>query len=178
MIERWLQCPQWPDYDVSTLGNVRRTVKRFGGAIGLRTPYLSTTGYWYLVMRRPGFRKACAIHQLVAEAFIGPTPSPDHQIAHGDGNKLNNDPANLRWATRSENESDKVFHGRSNRGERQGRSRLKEREVIEIRARVTAGERRRTVAFEYGVAYSTVGSIMQGQSWRWLDDEIQMQVAA
>jgi hypothetical protein len=34
-----------------------------------------------------------------------------HQAAHGDGAGLNNRLANLRWATRRENEADKIKHG-------------------------------------------------------------------
>jgi hypothetical protein len=35
----------------------------------------------------------------VAEAFIGPQPSPRHQVAHYDGVRDNNHYSNLRWAT-------------------------------------------------------------------------------
>jgi hypothetical protein len=50
------------------------------------------------------------VHHLVLEAFVGPRPA-GRQAAHGDGDKANNVVTNLRWATRKENEGDKVRHG-------------------------------------------------------------------
>lgn len=167
MAEIWKICPSWPDYEISDHGNVRRVVRRYG-AFGPRKPYLSTTGYWYLVMRHRGDRKAVGVHHLVAEAFVGPQPSPDHEVAHGDGCKLNNAPSNLRWATHAENEQDKVLHGRSNRGERQGRSKLKAPEVLLIRQRLASGQDQETIAVAFGVARTTISSIAIGKSWAWL----------
>ncbi|WP_210235206.1 MULTISPECIES: HNH endonuclease signature motif containing protein [unclassified Mesorhizobium] len=43
------------------------------------------------------------VHRIVATAFHGPGPSPDHVVDHVDTNRLNNRPENLRWVTRLEN---------------------------------------------------------------------------
>lgn len=57
-----------------------------------------------------------SVHQVACELAYGPKPTPDHEAAHARGcvracfNKQH-----LRWATRSENEQDKVAEGRSNR---------------------------------------------------------------
>ena len=40
---------------------------------------------------------------LIALAFIGPKPSPTHQIDHLNGDTLNDKPSNLEWVTQSEN---------------------------------------------------------------------------
>ena len=58
-----------------------------------------------------GKLKSHLLHRLVALAFIGPQPSPKHEVCHNDGNPLNNVPGNLRWGTRSENLYDTVRHG-------------------------------------------------------------------
>lgn len=43
------------------------------------------------------------VHRIVATAFHGPAPSPDHVVDHIDTNRQNNRPENLRWFTRLEN---------------------------------------------------------------------------
>jgi len=50
-------------------------------------------------------------------------------------------------------------------GERNGKSKLTEAEVVTIRERHAAGETRRALALEYGLAVSSVGRIVTGQKW-------------
>jgi hypothetical protein len=43
------------------------------------------------------------IHRIVATAFHGDPPTPEHVVDHIDTNRQNNRPENLRWLTRLEN---------------------------------------------------------------------------
>ena len=43
------------------------------------------------------------VHRIVATAFIGAAPTPQHVVDHIDTNRQNNRPENLRWLTKLEN---------------------------------------------------------------------------
>jgi hypothetical protein len=46
------------------------------------------------------------VHQVIATAFHGEKPSPEHVVDHIDTDRRNNRPENLRWVTRQENIED------------------------------------------------------------------------
>lgn len=108
------------------------------------------------------------IHSLVARAYLGVRPS-GYEVRHLDGNKLNADIGNLAYGTCSQNHADQVLHGTSNRGERQGISKLTEEKVLAIvdlryRNKMAIKE----IAKEFGVARTTVQGIVNGNKWSWL----------
>ena len=43
------------------------------------------------------------VHRIVATAFHGEPPTPQHIVDHIDTNRRNNRPENLRWITKLEN---------------------------------------------------------------------------
>lgn len=57
----------------------------------------------------------------------------DHDAAHWDGDPTNNCLDNLRWATVSENMSDKKRHGTDSSGTRNAMSKLTDEQVLYIR---------------------------------------------
>lgn len=111
--ELWRPAPGFPGYEVSNLGRVaslRRRPRR------ILSPYLNPRqahGYFHVTLScdSEGRRRRPSVHRLVAEAFHGAAPSPDHQVRHLDGNRFNNTAANLAWGTASENRLDRVRHG-------------------------------------------------------------------
>jgi hypothetical protein len=105
------------------------------------------------------------------EAFVGPRPSERHESRHLDGTKTNNHLSNLQWGTYEENQMDRLAHGKSNRGERCGTSKLTSSQVLEISAIVSRQDRDMTfqqIGEMFGVGASTVHQIMTGASWGWL----------
>lgn len=168
MKEEWRPIPGWESSEVSNLGRIRSVTR----PAFIRKPYVGKWGHLWIAIREPGKSRSISIHRAVALAFIGPAPSPVHQAAHNDGNPSNNVVSNIRWATHSENQMDRVAHGTSNRGTRQHLAKLSPEKVLQIRVLYAAGwGSQQEIARRFGVARSTILAIVSGRSWYWLSDE-------
>lgn len=109
--------------------------------------------------------------RLMCLTAHGEAPSPRHEAAHrcGKGNRGCVNPRHLYWALPVTNHADRIEHGTTNRGERQGQSRLTERQVREIRRLLGAGSMTlQQIGDLFGVHYSHVGHIKSGRAWGWL----------
>jgi hypothetical protein len=171
-----------PNYEVSNLGRVRSYAKR--GWQGGREevprilkpvfPKGRTTRYASVQM---GKGKMRPIHQLVAEAFLGPCPA-GQEVMHRDDSGRNPRLDNLRYGTHKENSADMMQKGRaaSHRGEDNGRARLTTSQVIEIRqaladAPLCPKRNARVVGFldklaaRYGVSKNTIEGIGLRHGW-------------
>ncbi len=169
--ERWVIVPGFPDYEVSDLGRIKRITKsrtgpgRPGTFLHPSVPPSAT--YPMLSICRDGKRYSRTVHSIVCEAFHGPRPSPDHEVAHWDGVHTNAAAANLRWATRKENGEDSARHG-TNRGANNGRSKLSEDDVRTIRRRRSQGETQQRIAEDYGITQVQVSTICSFKQWGWV----------
>lgn len=163
-LEIWLPIAGYPSYEVSNLGRVRGLRNRWGL---LPVPRIlkampANNGYPRVTLVERGCSpKYVNVHVLVCMAFHGPAPSPDHEVAHGDGNRTNCRWDNLRWATNGENHLDRKMHGRSGK-------KFAPPDVLVIRIRLADGESCRKIATSIGVAYSTINRIANGRTWGWL----------
>lgn len=130
---------------------------------------------WSLFVNHNGYgdiridRKTTRAHHLICKMAHGDPPFPKAQAAHSCGNKLCINKRHIRWASRSENERDKVAHGRSNRGERQGLHKLTEGDVREIRKLWRKGEGSSHISEIFGVAPRTIRDAANRVTWSWLD---------
>ena len=76
-------------------------------------------------------------------------------------------PAHLALGTRAENMADCAAKGRQAHGERNGRSRLTEAQVAEVRNRAEAGTLdKHAAAAELGVTYRSINLILARRTWR------------
>jgi HNH endonuclease/NUMOD4 motif-containing protein len=159
----WRQVPGWPDYEVSSCGQVRNAGvgnNRIPGR--LLAQQTSATGHKAVQLSRPGEKRRFFVHRLVLMAFVGPCPE-GMECCHNNSVPGDNRLENLRWDTRLGNERDKVAAGTSNAGSRHGMSRLTEDQVREIRTSSLGG---RAVARLFGVSEQTVCGIRKGYRWR------------
>ena len=164
----WAIHPVLADYAVSEYGDVMRVTAARTRRIGhfvKGCPGGNSNEYWRYKLVGPQGKRAYWRHRLVAECFIGPQPTPEHRIAHGDGNSFNSHYKNLRWATPKENGEDTVKHG-SLKGVNNGRAILTTQQVQEARAAYTGkyGEQS-ALARKYGVTSSSMYSILTKEHW-------------
>lgn len=163
MTEEWRPC--LPNYEVSNLGNVRRSTpgrKTFAGRV-LRAQ-LMTIGYYSVRPTVDGKNVPFYVHDLVAAAFIGPKPE-GHSVNHIDGIKRNNWPSNLEYVTHAGNMRHAAEAGLLARGEQHGSSRLTESDVAGIREDRRSGLSYSQIARKRAVAISHAWQIVQGNAW-------------
>ena len=109
--------------------------------------------------------KRVLAHRYVCSVVHGRPPSPNLDAAHSCGNKLCMNKRHLRWATRAENEADKLSHGKQARGEIHGQAKLTKDQVLAIRS---APGSQRKIAAKYKITQQTVSDIKLGRRWGWL----------
>lgn len=106
-------------------------------------------------------------HVYACRTAHGPRPAGKTDAAHSCGTAMCINPRHLSWATRAENEADKVRHGTSNRGERSGASVLTWPQVHAIRSRYIDGNvTQQQLATEHGVHIMTINDIIHHRTWQ------------
>lgn len=169
--ETWVTVPGSNGrYEVSDLGRVRSvgygTGRRLRPSPLLMTPQPSKRGgYLTIRLHYRDSRRTVRVNRLILAAFTGQDP-PDLDAAHLNGVRTDNRLCNLKWATRRENEEDKMSHGTKRCGEASNLSKLTTVDVQDIRAAYSrGGTTQAALAARYGVARRTVGDIISGRNW-------------
>lgn len=97
MSELWKTIPNFSNYEVSTLGNIRNKI-----TLNELSKNSLRGGYIRLNIKNDnGNPRTMTIHRLVALTFI-PNPENKYTVNHINHNKLDNRVENLEWATTTE----------------------------------------------------------------------------
>lgn len=96
--EIWKDIPDYPNYEVSSLGKVRN--KKTGKVLAQNTD--GKGHYLHVALWKNNVGVTKNVHPLVAKAFV-PNPEGKPEVNHKDGNKRNNAADNLEWVTMKEN---------------------------------------------------------------------------
>ena len=159
--DTWITFSRFPLYMVSLQGEVISLVNRTPKKLRpiKRGKYLGFT-----LLNLNGDPEPAYLHRLVAEAAHG-APAPGQVCRHLDGNPRHNRSENLAWGTYVENLEDARLHGTIARGEKSGRSVLRESQVLEMRELRAAGMSYRKIAKKFNVSDMTAYRAVTGQSW-------------
>lgn len=112
--------------------------------------------------------KVCARWEASFEAFLadmGSKPSPQHDAAHSCHNRGCVNPRHLRWATKIENQHDRIGNDTHIRGRKNPNAKLSEADVLAIRSSI---DTTRSLAGRFSITPSTVNDIRSGRAWAWL----------
>ena len=172
MSEKWKPIPGFAGYDVSSEGRVRSfwTVGRFAKIDGskptIKSTYLDKDGYCLVCLNSNRKQTTCKVHRLVLMAFSGECPD-GMESCHNNGSRSDNRIENLRWDTKSSNQSDRVIHGTSQHGQRHNMAKLSSSQVSEIRELFSLKkESRKDLASRFNVSISQIGNIVTGRKWK------------
>lgn len=173
MDEIWKDIPGYEgEYQASNLGRIKSLCRKVQGINGYtKKPFLRTvperilkpgrycnSKHVSVVLRRNGIGKP--VHQLIMKTFVGEPPE-EMEVLHINGNPTDNRLENLRYGTRTENILDVYYQG--------GRWRkLSVDDVERIRFALFCGIKGCKLANEYGVSESTISSIKNGRTFKWL----------
>lgn len=135
---------------------------------------ISNAGYARVVAYINGKHTSFSVHRLVAECFVAGT---GEQVNHKNGNKLDNSCDNLEWCSPSENMIHAVALGlidyskhlghKRTVGVKNGRAKLSQAQVIEIRELYSNGYPRKSHPWcLYGISKVMFRNIIRGDSWR------------
>jgi hypothetical protein len=163
--EKWKPIPGFDKYDISNLGNVRRSSPG-RGTRSMRpiNPVPDRGGRLVFNARRDGLTRQFKVHRAVLLAFEGPCPD-GMEVAHLDGNQLNNSLENLSYVTPKENNGHKVIHGTQPMGSKVYNAKLDEESVLEIRSKHPEMSYSK-LAREYGVSVMTIAQVITRRTWK------------
>lgn len=163
---------EFPNYEININGIVRN---RKTGKV--KQQYINDSGYCMVTLHKDNNNgKPRRVHRLIAKHFI---PNPDNKphINHKDGNPLNNHVSNLEWCTHKENMQHGFRTGLiNNSGEKNGQSKLTQKQVLEIKERLADGESQYSISKDYPVSRSCILGIKTGRLWNHLQEPEQTEL--
>jgi len=130
--EIWLPVKSYEGlYYVSNFGDVKRKDHILKPTI--------TQGSYKISLSKNGVSKSFNIHRIVSNSFIGECPI-GKQVNHKDGNRLNNILSNLEYMTSKENHRHATINGLKANGEKNGWSKLTNKQALEIKKKYGTGK--------------------------------------
>lgn len=170
MTKEWRGLPDYEGfYEISDSGDIRRIRTHCGRSTCRQLKPCTKRGYLQFGVTLNNETRWIIAHRAVWKAFVGPIP-PKMQINHKNGSKTDNRLDNLEVCTPSEN----MKHAynvlcrdpkRPQMGARNGRSKLCEEDIREIRRLRDSGLSQQELANLFGINQTGISGILRGITW-------------
>lgn len=154
-----------PNYEVSSLGRVRRSApgrKTYAGRV--MKQQMQGGNYFTVRPTVDGRNVIFYVHDLVAAAFVGPRPM-GAIVNHKDTDKTNNVASNLEYTTHAGNMAHAAENGCMVHGEAHPCHKLTDDSVRQLRADRAGGMSFSKLAAKHGVSIATAFNAANGKSW-------------
>ncbi len=167
MVENWKASLEFPDYEVSDCGRVRRITPSKGTRPQrIHKVRIAIDGYDRVTLRNEDQVRDIGVHRLVAMTWVDGRTPDRNLVNHIDGVKTNNQATNLEWCSQAENIRHASATGLSAIGSRNGSAQLTESDVVELRLLAAGGTKQSDLARRYGVSENTISNIVRRRKWR------------
>lgn len=157
MSDNWKQCYDFPNYEVSETGKMRRQLNGREIAIAIDSRGYSVVRIWYN-KKKYTKRIAKLIWQTFNDCACGMT------IDHIDRNKQNNNLSNLRCISHSENSRNRTIYGKNVYN-------LNQEKKKEILHKLKEGASLKSIWIDYGIPTNYMGMVLQRGSWEKLTND-------
>lgn len=173
--EEWRVVIDYPNYEVSSLGRVRRRFARKGWPAGYILNPGDSDDYLHVGLRGESKVKYIYVHRLVAMAFLE-APAPERtQVNHKDGNKSHNHLPNLEWTTPLENHRHAIeVLEHHKKGERHPAAKFTGDQVKQVFDLRMAGESPRNIAKLFDVTEGCIYAILERKNWAHLAMDVEL----
>jgi hypothetical protein len=150
------------NYMISNLGRVQNRDTGY-----IRNCSKNDKGYLHFTVNYLGTQRTLKVHRLVAKSFID-NPFNLPEVNHSDCNKENNTVSNLEWISSRDNISHAVLNNRFTVGSAHPKSKLNEKDVIEIRSMLSTGISCSEISKHFNVHWKSIKDIETGKNWKHL----------
>jgi hypothetical protein len=172
------EIPGFPGYWINRKGEVRSQHRIGGNRLEGKGGTVISDRIWrkllfredkrngriLISLQQNGKKRTMKRAVLLLTTFVGPRP-PGMQCCHANDVNTDDRLSNLRWDTLANNIRDRIKNGGNPAGERNGRAKLTDDDVREIRRLHLIGLSTRNIASMFPVSKSMVAYICRGDSW-------------
>ena len=161
--EHWKVIPSTGGrYSASNLGRIRRNVGPQCRKTRIVNPTRKNRAKLVIEVKHQPKRLQVAVHNLVAEAWLGPCPD-GLEVNHKDRNRHNNRVENLEYISHTENMRHAMLVGENRR------RKLDQHAVRQIRRMRAAGMHVDDIRSRFGVTRTCVYCVLSGKTWSYVN---------